>query len=565
MAQHNMARHKQREMAVTAMPGLNAVKRCAIYTRKSTDEGLEQDFNSLQAQREACEAYVESQRHEGWTLIKTSYDDGGYSGGSMERPGLRALLADIDAGRIDTVVVYKVDRLTRALSDFAKMVDSFDRHAVSFVSVTQAFNTTTSMGRLTLNVLLSFAQFEREVGAERVRDKVAASRKKGMWMGGTVPQGYRVENRKLVVDPPEAKCVRLIFELYLTCGSTTALLTELNRRGVCSAVRVSQAGRSSGGVAFGTGSIDYLLHNRVYVGEVVHKGEVYPGEHDAILDQGLFDAVQQKLASQARPKRGRRLLSQSLVTNLLTGLIFDSNGNRMSPTRANKRCVRYRYYTSRALAEGRKADVGNPARVSAPVIEAAVLDAIRGNIDRCDTGSAIKAIEPPSDDTLVATHLRRVLVHPDKLMLEMSGSIHPASASDTIDPATEKETMAIRNVVVSWSPEQKRPKQVILEAGGTLTGNADADDNRRRLAHAIQSGRNWLAELASGSTDSIDHIAIREGKHLRTIRTTIALAFLEPDMTEQLISHGLPAHWTLSDVARRLPRLWSDQRKMLAN
>jgi hypothetical protein len=291
-------------------------------------------------------------------------------------------------------------------------------------------------------------------------------------------------------------------------------------------------------------------------------------EQGTVLLASQVDLAQisaaQRLVAHIPDRYASSAPEQSLMARF-TGLIFDSNGNRMSPTRANKRGVRYRYYTSRALAEGRKADVGNPARVSAPVIEAAVLDAIRGNIDSNDTGSAIKALEPPSDDTLVATHLRRVVVHADKLTLEICGSIHPASASDTIDPATEKETMAIRNLIVSWSPEQKRPKQVIMEAGGTLTGNADADDNRRRLAHAIQSGRNWLAELASGSTESIDHIAIREGKHLRTIRTTIALAFLEPDMTEQLISHGLPAHWTLSDVARRLPRLWSDQRKMLAN
>jgi DNA invertase Pin-like site-specific DNA recombinase len=324
-----------------------AVRRCAIYTRKSTEEGLAQDFNSLDAQREACEAYVLSQRHEGWRLLPQGYDDGGYSGGTMARPGLQALLASVDAGEVDVVVVYKVDRLTRSLADFAKIVERFDRRGVSFVSVTQAFNTTSSMGRLTLNVLLSFAQFEREVGAERVRDKVAASRRKGMWMGGTVPLGYRVENKKLMVEPGEAKTVRTIFELYLELGSTPALLAELRRRGITTAIRTASTGRVVGGIPFGPGSISYLLHNRIYVGEVEHRGEIHKGEHEPILDHSLFDAVQQRLAANAHDKR---LRAQSQA--ILTGLIFDSRGNRMSPTHANKAGVRYRYYVTRASPRG---------------------------------------------------------------------------------------------------------------------------------------------------------------------------------------------------------------------
>ncbi len=331
-----MARHRRKSsVGITAGSAVDGVglpvRRCAIDTRKSTEEGLDQGFNSLDAQREACAAFVLSQRHEGWRVLSTAYDDGGYSGGSMARPGLQALLADIDAGRIDVVVVYKVDRLTRSLADFARIVDRFDAGDVSFVSVTQAFNTTTSMGRLTLNVLLSFAQFEREVGAEWVRDKVAASRRKGMWMGGTVPLGYRVQDKKLVIEPEEAERVRTIFRLYLDLGSIPALLAELRRRGNKTAVRVSRSGRTVGGIPFGPGPLGYLLHNRIYVGEVEHRSEIYAGEHEAILDRETLEAAQQRLASNANTKR---LRTQSKA--ILSGRIFDSRGNRMSPAHATR-------------------------------------------------------------------------------------------------------------------------------------------------------------------------------------------------------------------------------------
>src|SRR6204780_4421925 len=326
--------------------------RCAIYTRVSTEHGLEQEFNSLDNQREASEAYVKSQAHEGWKLIRTHYDDGGYSGGSMERPALQKLLGDVRARRIDVIAVYKVDRLTRSLADFAKLVELFDAHQVSFVSVTQAFNTTTSMGRLTLNVLLSFAQFEREVTGERIRDKVAASKKKGIWMGGSIPLGYRVQDRKLLVVPEEAATVKMIFERYLALGSMLKLLEELRSKEITTKLRILTTGRTIGGIPFTQGPMGYLLGNRIYLGEIVHQGQSYPGEHEPILDRPLFEAVQNLRAENLVKYRAKQAASNAL----LLGRFFDDAGNVMSPTYSRKRGLRYRYYTSRALVEGRKSE-----------------------------------------------------------------------------------------------------------------------------------------------------------------------------------------------------------------
>ncbi len=269
------------------MTNAKPLRRCAIYTRKSSEEGLQQDFNSLQAQREACEAFICSQKGEGWRVIETAYDDGGISGGTMDRPGLQQLLADVRAGKVDIVVVYKVDRLTRALSDFAKMVDDFDRHEVAFIAVTQQFNTTTSMGRLTLNILLSFAQFEREVTGERIRDKVAASKRKGMWMGGLAPLGYDVRDRKLVINCDEAEIVRQIFQRYLDLGSVRRLRDDLFRGGIRSKVRIATSGARSGGQKFSRGALYALLANPLYVGETRHKQICYPGQHGAIIERDL--------------------------------------------------------------------------------------------------------------------------------------------------------------------------------------------------------------------------------------------------------------------------------------
>ena len=323
--------------------------RCAIYTRKSSEEGLEQEFNSLHAQREACEAYIRSQRHEGWHVLPALYDDRGISGGTMERPALQRLLDDIRARRIDLIIIYKVDRLTRSLADFAKLVEVLDAHAVSFVSVTQQFNTAISMGRLTLNMLLSFAQFERDVTGERIRDKIAASKRKGMWMGGPSPLGYDVRDRKLVVNPSEAAQVERIFSPYAELGSVRLLQEQLAAEGILSKRRVSAAGQPAGGNPMQRGNLYGMLQNRLYRGEVAHKGNIYPGEHAPIIGQALWDRVQIGLT-----RRVERLsvTGSSDRPALLTGLVFDADGQRLTPTHARKGAKRYRYYVSVGLITG---------------------------------------------------------------------------------------------------------------------------------------------------------------------------------------------------------------------
>ena len=321
---------------------------CAVYTRKSSEEGLEQSFNSLEAQHEACVAYINSQKHEGWVLVTDHYDDGGFSGGSMERPALKRLLDDISAGKVQTVIVYKVDRLTRSLADFAKIIEVFDSHSASFVSVTQQFNTTTSMGRLTLNVLLSFAQFERELTGERIRDKIAASKKKGMWMGGTVPLGYDRSDHRLIVNQAEAKTVNEIFKQYLRLGCVNKLSDYLARERVCSKIRTSGAGRTFGGAMFSRGAIYHLLSNRVYLGKTVHHDQCYSGQHEAIVPLELWEQVAARLKANNQAQRSRKSLS---TPSLLSGIVFDTKGVRFTPTHAVKNGKRYRYYTSQAAIQ----------------------------------------------------------------------------------------------------------------------------------------------------------------------------------------------------------------------
>jgi len=319
--------------------------RCAIYTRVSTDQGLEQDFNSLDAQYDASQAYIRSQAHAGWASLRGKYDDGGFSGGNIDRPALQRLLEDVGAGKIDVIVVYKVDRLTRSLADFAKLVELFDKHGVSFVSVTQQFNTTTSMGRLTLNVLLSFAQFEREVTSERIRDKIAASKRKGLWVGGMAPLGYDTRDRKISVNEAEAERVRTIFRSYLKLGSLNLLMADLRKRSIVTKLRTLKTGETVGGIPFTRGPLAHLLRNRFYVGEVAFKGELLSGEQPAIVDRDLFDAVQAKLTEQVSNHKAARMKSEAL----LSGRIFDDRGNLMSPTHARKRGIKYRYYLSSGL------------------------------------------------------------------------------------------------------------------------------------------------------------------------------------------------------------------------
>ena len=339
--------------------------RCAIYTRKSSEEGLEQEFNSLHAQREACEAYISSQKSEGWALVRDQYDDGGISGGTLDRPGLQQLLADIEEGLVDVVVVYKIDRLSRSLMDFSKLVEVFDRNGVTFVSVTQSFNTTTSMGRLTLNILLSFAQFEREVTAERIRDKFAASRKKGLWMGGFVPLGYDVKDRKLVINEAEAAKVREVYERFVAVGSATVLARQLRAEGL----------RTKQGAVADKGYVYRLLNNRTYLGEAVHKGNSYPGEHQAIIDARLWDQVHGILNESPRKRANN---SRTQTPALLKGLLFTATGTAMTPSSTKKGSRRYRYYVSMDLLKNREApEDGTPQRLAADTVESAVITEIR--------------------------------------------------------------------------------------------------------------------------------------------------------------------------------------------
>jgi DNA invertase Pin-like site-specific DNA recombinase len=329
------------------MPRADASRqRCAIYTRKSSEEGLEQEFNSLAAQREACEAFIRSQRNEGWVLARTRYDDGGFSGGNLERPALQQLIADIRAARIDIVVVYKVDRLTRSLADFARLVELFDAHSVSFVSVTQQFNTTSSMGRLTLNVLLSFAQFEREVTGERIRDKIAASKKKGMWMGGNVPLGYDASERTLVINPAEAETVRRIFALYRELGCVRQVKEEADRLGLRTKCSTTANGTERGGKPFSRGHLYSLLSNPIYTGQIAHKGELHPGQQPALIEDETWSAVREQLAANTSDHRRKAKASEP---SLLAGLLVDARGERLTPSHAVKKGRRYRYYVAAAL------------------------------------------------------------------------------------------------------------------------------------------------------------------------------------------------------------------------
>jgi DNA invertase Pin-like site-specific DNA recombinase len=520
------------------------LKRCALYTRKSSDEGLEQGFNSLDAQREACAAYAKSQASEGWRAIDTRYDDGGYSGGTMERPALQRLLADIASGKVDVVVVYKIDRLTRALADFARIVEHFDRHDVSFVSVTQAFNTTTSMGQLTLNVLLSFAQFEREVTGERIRDKIAASKAKGMWMGGQVPLGYDLPlagSRALVVNEAEAEIVGTIFKAYLDLGSVHALKDWLNERGVRSKRRTTKGGRIVGGQAFSRGALFHLLRNRVYLGMIVHKTKVHPGMHPAIVDPDLFEAVQAKLNHNARRHTARR---DRVARAPLTGRTFDADGQAMCPTFSyGKGGKLYRYYVSAPLQQGQRQYDGDGAihRVSAPALEAMLARIVRR--------VATSEVSDPLD------LLTRVEIHGRSLQLLMPVQHLPTARKrihdgeiierDPIDPTQLRLDLPIRAVLrggrttlIEAKAPGPRPDPVLIRA--------------LRAAHAmVRRDRSGLPVL---------DVAPPSPYHRRLVR----LAFLAPDIQRAILSGRQPPGLTLGQLMESpLPLLWSEQRRAI--
>jgi len=453
-------------------------KKCAIYTRKSSEEGLEQDFNSLDAQREACAAFITSQKAEGWIAIKEHYDDGGFSGGNTDRPGLQRLMEDIQAGKVNIVVVYKIDRLTRSLMDFAKLVEVFDRHGVTFVSVTQSFNTTTSMGRLTLNVLLSFAQFEREVTGERIRDKIAASKKKGMWMGGSRPTGYDIKDKQLIINKEEADLIRLIFEKYIELGCVRRLKRYLDFEGIRSKHWISRKGRTHGAAFFSRGILYQILKNPVYAGKVRHKEKVYDGQHQAIISYDLWGAVQQKLEEGAVSESGKK--KPSVTGNWLKGKLFDCDGNFYSPVFTSRGAKQYRYYTNQSLIQDRSPPHGVVSRIPAQDIEALVEHTLQGHL------SELTPDQPLPEVT-------RVTVYPGKL----------------------KVTLPDAEVEVSFEPIQSG-RSFVLPNNVPIRDPLDIPVPQLK---ALVKGTIWRDDYFAGM--SLRDIAEREGTDERHVRRLI--------------------------------------------
>lgn len=484
--------------------------RCAIYTRKSTDHGLDQEFNSLDAQREACEAYIKSQAFQGWRTLPQHYNDPAYSGGNLDRPGLKKLLADIEAGKVDVVVVYKIDRLTRSLADFAKLVEAFDARSISFVAVTQQFNTTTSMGRLTLNVLLSFAQFERELSAERVRDKIAASRRKGKWTGGTVPLGYDAKDKKLVSNKSETEIVQTIFRLYLELGSFSRLVAELDRRKIVTKRRNTKVSKYKGGIPFTYGPLAYLLKNRIYIGETHHGGKWFKGEHQAIVDRPTFDRVQGVLKSNTV----RRKIKFSESGALLQGKLFDDKANRMGPSFSSKNGVRYRFYISTAL-RGRKHNAGSATRISAPEIEALVENSLR------------ETVGAPREEMM--DDVERVILSAGKIKI-------------LLKPGRLKG----KQIEILWAPKVKGEARVDFAAS-----DSKVDE---KLLKAVVRAHAWLRDLSTGRHGSIEDLALAAEVHPKIVRRELRLAFLAPELTASALSDE--PRLALKQIPKNLPLAW---------
>jgi site-specific DNA recombinase len=539
--------------------------RCAIYTRVSTDSGLEQDFNSLANQSEASEAYIRSQAHEGWTLACERYDDSGYSGGTMERPALQRLIDNVRAKRIDVIVVYKVDRLTRSLADFAKLVELFDAHGVSFISVTQAFNTTTSMGRLTLNMLLSFAQFEREITGERIRDKVAASKRKGIWMGGAVPLGYRVENRALKAVESEAEFVRTLFRCYLELGSVVRLQTALDEEGVVAPVRVAGSGRTMGGARLSRGHLYWILSNPIYAGRLRHKGRIHQGLHPPIVDQGTWDEVQQRLRAQTQARRA----STKEEHSFLAGKLYDDRGNRMGPSHARKGSRCWRYYISRAALIGRGSEAGSIARVSAPEIEIFVVKAVEAHLRRLGRNARPDGALSASNDTsgygssICDSRPRRLADVEFESAIErvtLTASRVEIALADAVD-VEEPD----RRLVLPWTRSSQRRSRDIIQATDEPEGRPRRSMRARArevFIEAVSQARRWLDELLSNAEASIATLAARERRSERSIRMTLSLVFLAPDLVRAAIEGRLPRGFNRTRLVD-LPMLWSEQWRVL--
>jgi site-specific DNA recombinase len=537
-------------------------KRCAIYTRKSSEEGLEQDFNSLAAQREACEAYVASQKSEGWESMPDLYDDGGFSGGTLDRPAVQRLLVEIDAGRIDIVVVYKVDRLTRSLTDFAKLIERFDTHGVSVVAVTQPFNTTTSMGRLTLNVLLSFAQFEREITGERIRDKIAASKQKGMWMGGVVPLGYDLGERALMVNDGEARTVRLIFERYRELGVVRLLQDALERDGIRTKRRISRNGNATGGKPFSRGALYAILRNRLYLGEITHQGASYPGQHEAIVSRELFDAVQAQLKA-----RGPQIIrARSQQKSLLAGRVFDADGHRLSPSHARKGGRRYRYYVSQAVMYGGRSKTRTrwPAEALEAFIRKAVAHRIRDpaawlvgskpNTVRLHDAAARLADRVAKADVgvrVLQALLQSAVLQDDECALTLEETALRSELGLPDDTRVE----AAWNVPLTVRTCHNGQKRIV--------GMESASEPDSRLVTALVQAHQWYWALVDGRYQSIAAIAREAGRDARYIKRSLTLVYLAPDLKQAILDGRQPPEMTLQALTKteRLPIAFDEQRR----
>lgn len=483
-------------------------KYCAIYTRKSSEEGLEQGFNSLDAQREACLAYITSQKAEGWTAVREEYSDGGFSGGNLERPALRKLLDDVKAGKVNIIVVYKIDRLTRSLMDFAKLVEIFDAHGVTFVSVTQSFNTTTSMGRLTLNVLLSFAQFEREVAGERIRDKISASKRKGIWMGGTVPLGYDIQNRSLVINEKEAATIRLIYDQYLALGCVRKLKSFLDDKGV----------KTKAGFLFSRGVLYWLLQNPVYIGKTRHRNQLYDGQHKSIVSLEIWNSVQEKLRSQARRPRGQKGIAQH---HLLQGLLFDTEGTVYSPTFTNKKGRRYRYYVSQNKVQFRDHPKHILSRFPAEEIESFVEQAIREkmedprflrqmlSLEEADPGF-VNFIATKGSGLLFAEFLKgavhRIVLDIGTLTIEVSISNCIKLLEEELKVSIPLPLSDVFPIVLPFNAKKSWRGAIVLEDKRKIADPLDLPPNELR---DLVRGIVWRDEHFSGA--NIRQIAKREG------------------------------------------------------
>lgn len=554
--------------------------RCAVYTRKSSEEGLEQSFNSLHAQREACEAFIQSQRHEGWSVVVKPYDDGGFSGGTMERPGLKQLLADIESGEVDVVVVYKIDRLTRSLFDFAKIVEIFDAKKVSFVSVTQSFNTTTSMGRLTLNVLLSFAQFEREVTGERIRDKVAASKRRGMWMGGHVPLGYDLKDRKLVINEQEGLTVQTIFGLYAELGSVRNVKAELDRLQLKTKLQKPASGIVQGGLPFRIGHLYTILRNRLYRGEIAHKGQIHPGDHPPIIEQALWEAVQARLASNATVRRSG---SSSKEPSLLAGLLFDSDGNLMTPSHAVKNGKRYRYYISNNLVEGAKSgrDVraGSGLRIGAREIECHVSTAVAAFLN--DAEKLIRELQLRDNPAKIqaAVQITRSIadeiLKPDRCHVTLRAFLSRVTVGANFITIELRRGELLQHL--GWGHEDSTDdepfrielaaqlRQVGKEKCLIVAAHAPASNPDSVLIKAIVRAHQWFEMLKNHRVASVSELATQVGLPRTYVGSIVPFALLAPDITEAILDGRQPIGLTLDRLftVSPLPILWKEQRAVL--